>query len=171
MKNSITTFFFIILSIIFYSCGTRTSHVDFRLGEDGLIYSTINDELYTGTIIDTTDVVIEFQVVNGIKNGSFKSYYLNGQIEKCGYIINDDNVGEWKYYYSNGQVQSRGSYENNKPEGKWVSYYKNGNIKCEGNYRNGKQENNWIYYNEKGEIINVKLFKEGVFINQLQNLT
>ena len=169
MKNSITTFFFIILSIIFYSCGTRTSHVDFRLGEDGLIYNTLNDELFTGTIIDTADVVIEFQVVNGKKNGSFKTYYLNGQIEKCGYKINDDNVGEWTYYYYNGQIESQGSFENDKPEGKWVSYYKNGNKKCEGSYKNGKQNSLWLYYDHDEQLMSTLFFSNGILINLSRN--
>lgn len=171
MKRIILVFILTIISVLFFSCGTRTSHLNFKLGEDGLIYNTNNDRLFTGTIIDTADVVIEFQVVKGKKNGSFKTYYLNGQIEKSGYIINNDNVGEWKYYYPNGQIESRGNFENNIPEGKWVSYYKDGNIKCEGKYKNGKQDDNWIYYNENGQIINIKLFKNGVFVNKLQNLT
>ena len=171
MKNSILISLLIISSVFFYSCGTRTSHLNFRLGEDGLIYNTNNDDLFTGTIIDTADVVIEFQVVNGKKNGLFKTYYLNGQTEKCGYVVNNDNIGEWKYYYPDGQIESHGSFKKNVPAGKWVSYYRNGSVKCEGNYKNGKQNGNWIYYNKTGEIINVKFFQEGVFINQLKNLT
>lgn len=169
MKNLIITSLLIIFSILFYSCRTRSSHLNFRLGENGLIYNINNDELYTGTIIDTADVVIEFQVVNGKKNGSFKTYYLNGQIEKCGYIINNDNIGEWKYYYPNGQIESHGSFENNVPEGKWVSYYKNGNIKCEGNYKNGKQNSLWLYYDYDGQLISTLFFSSGILIDVSRN--
>ena len=165
MLKYITAFLTIITaSFLISSCGTYKNKYSYRFGDDGLIYNAGNDELYTGTILDTADVVIEFQVVDGKKNGEFKTYYLNGQIEKFGYVINNENMGEWKYYYQDGQMETKGTFKNNKPEGIWTSYYPNGNISCEGIYKKGKQQSAWTYYNEKGEIINIIFYQDGEFV-------
>jgi len=166
MKRLLTAFLLsITLSLALTSCGRYTSKYGYRWGEDGLIYYAHNDKLYTGTVLDTADVIIKFQVVNGRKNGYFTSYYLDGQIEKSGFVINDENVGVWKYYYSGGQLESEGSFDDNIPEGKWISYYPNGSKKCEGDYKKGKQQGNWLYYNEKGETIYRAIFSDGEFVD------
>ena len=112
MKISILYFIFLIsFSLLLISCSAKKSRFDYRLGQDGLIYNSNNNELYTGTIIDTADVVIEFDVVKGIKNGAFLTYYISGQVEKYGYIKNNLNVGEWNYFYPNGQKESVGNFK------------------------------------------------------------
>ncbi len=169
MNKLLTAFLLIItLSFLLTSCGKYNSKYAYRWGNDGLIYNSDNDNLYTGTVLDTADVIIEFQVVNGKKNGTFTTYYLDGQVEKSGHIIDNDNFGLWKYYYPNGQIESEGRYENNIPEGKWTSYYPSGIIKCEGIYINGKQEDTWIYYDLNGNTTNIILFQDGEFVERLQ---
>ena len=133
----------------------------FSMGPNGLIYKAGTNELYSGMIIDTVNVIIKFQVVNGIKNGSFKTYFFTGQIEKEGYIENDKNEGEWKYYYQSGQLEAIGSFKENLPNDKWVSYYNNGNTKAIGIYKNGKQYGAWKYYDRKGELINIIYYIDG----------
>ena len=166
MKKLLTASLLIAtFSILLTSCGRYTSKYSYRFGNDGLIYYSTNDKLYTGTVLDTADVIIKYQVVNGKKNGSFTTYYLDGHIEKSGYIVNNENMGEWKYYYPNGQIESEGNFENNVPEGKWISYYRNGNKKCEGTYKDGKQQDIWLYYNDKGDIINSVIFLDGEFVD------
>jgi antitoxin component YwqK of YwqJK toxin-antitoxin module len=166
MKKTIAVFFVLAtFSFLLTSCGRYTSKYGYRWGDDGLIYNSNNDKLFTGTVLDTADVIIKFQVVNGRKNGVFTTYYLDGQIEKSGYVVNNENIGDWKYYYPEGQLESEGSFESNVPEGKWISYYPNGNKKCEGIYKNGKQQGIWIYYNKTGKIIYNVIFQDGEFID------
>lgn len=172
MKKLITASLLIaVFSLLLTSCGRYTSKYSYRFGEDGLIYNSTNDNLYTGTVLDTADVIIKFQVVNGKKNGSFTTYYLDGQVEKSGYVIDNDNIGVWKYYYPDGQIETEGSFENNIPEGRWISYYTNGNKKCEGTYRNGKQQDIWLYFNDKGDIINKVIFCDGEFVDLQERFT
>ena len=135
--------------------------LNYSMGPNGLFYEAGTNELYSGMITDTADVIIEFQVVNGIKNGSFRTYFLTGHIEKEGYIENDKNEGEWKYYYESGQLELIGSFKENLPNDKWVSYYNNGNTKAIGIYKNGKQFGAWKYYNRKGELINIIYYIDG----------
>ena len=137
------------------------------LGKDGLIYNSNNDGLYTGTIIDTADVVIEFDVVKGVKNGAFLTYYLTGQVEKYGYIKNNLNVGEWNYFYPNGQKESVGNFKQNKPDGEWISYFSNGSTKSIGSYVNGKQQGVWRFYNAEGKLENSEYYNNGLLIGYI----
>jgi antitoxin component YwqK of YwqJK toxin-antitoxin module len=131
------------------------------LTRDGLFYEAGTNRLFSGIIKDTIDVIIEFQVVEGIKHGNFKTYFLNGQVEKEGYIENDKNVGEWKYYFDNGQLATIGNFKENFPHDQWVSYYNNGNTKIIGAYKNGKQDGAWKYYDINGKLISITYYIDG----------
>ena len=137
---------------------------------DGLFYQKNSDELFTGMFTDTTDVIIEFEVSNGKKNGRFTCYFLEGGIEKEGIIINNKNEGTWRYYYDNGQIETIGNFHSNLPEGEWVSFHRNGEVRIKGFYRQGMQIGYWIYYDKYGKLINIITFidnvmKEKVLIN------
>jgi len=149
-----------LASILLVSCG-NSSRKDYTLGKDGLIYKYGTQELYNGIIKDTVDVIVEYNVVKGKKNGQFITHYLNGKIEKVGTIKNNLNQGEWKYYYSNGLLESKGTYVDSKAEGKWTYYYSNGVIKTEGIYVNSKKEGTWIFYHYSGKIENCLFFRDG----------
>jgi antitoxin component YwqK of YwqJK toxin-antitoxin module len=140
---------------------TTSEKINFTY-KDGLFYQKNSDELFTGTFTDTTDVIIEFEVSNGKKNGRFTCYYLEGGIEKEGLIINNKNEGTWKYYFDNGQIETIGSFYNNLPDGEWVSYHRNGEMSIKGIYRQGMQIGNWSYYDKYGKLINIITFIDNV---------
>ena len=160
MKIIITTLLLGLFSFFLISCA-NSKKKDYSMGKDGLIYKYGTHELYNGIIIDTVDIVVQYKVVNGKKNGQFITHYLNGQIEKVGFIKNNLNEGEWKYYYSNGMLESVGTYESSKAEGKWTYYYSNGVIKTEGNYVNSEKEGTWIFYHYSGKVDNCLFFRSG----------
>lgn len=137
--------------------------------KDGLFYQKNTEELYSGRVVDTADVIIEFEVSNGRKNGRFTSYFLEGGIEKDGMIINDKNEGTWKYFYYDGQLQTIGDFNNNLPDGEWISFHKNGEISIKGNYRLGVQVGYWSYYDETGKLINSVLFIDDIMIEKVLN--
>ena len=172
MKKFFIAFLLLINAFIFLdSCGKHSQKYSYRWGDDGLIYNIDNDQLYTGIVRDTTDAIMNYEVVNGKKNGVFTAYYPGGQIKKTGYMINNENVGEWKYFFPDGQIESIGNFENSIPDGKWISFYHSGNKKCEGNYRRGKEQGLWIYYNKKGKPENMILFDEGEFVDLQQKFS
>ena len=166
--NYIFTIAILIFSFTLTSCGYKYNK-SYRLAKDGLIYAGESHELFTGTIIDTNSVIVKFAVVNGIKNGRFETYYLNGKVEKIGNIINNKNEGEWKYFYNTGKLESKGNFINDLPNGRWVSYYENGNLKSTGVYANGKMIGLWSFYDIKGKIINHISYKNGFFKDQVFN--
>lgn len=156
----IVTFLSILVFYIFTVIG-KGNNQKIYLGPNGLIYETGKNELFSGTVKDTVDVIIEFQVVAGIKQGSFRTYFLTGQIEKEGYIKDNKNIGEWKYYFDNGQLETIGNFKDNLPHGQWICYYNNGVAKIIGNYKNGKQCGVWKYYDNNGKLINIIYYKNG----------
>jgi hypothetical protein len=162
MNKVIKTFLIILSSLFLISCGKEQNGRNYRIAEDGLIYKYGTNEFYTGLVIDTSDIIITFEVVNGVKNGAFITYYPNGKYEKYGMINNDQNIGEWSYFYSNGQLESIGSFKKNKPSGKWISYYRDGKIKVEGTYKDGVQDGRWSYFNSKGKLTNIFIFQNGI---------
>jgi antitoxin component YwqK of YwqJK toxin-antitoxin module len=167
MKKILTTISLVLFSIILVSC-SNTRHREFTLGKDGLIYKYGTHELYSGIITDTSNVIIQYNVVLGKKSGKFITHYLNGQIEKVGFIYNNLNEGEWRYFYSNGKLESEGSYENSKAQGKWTYYYTNGVVKTQGNYVNSVKEGSWIFYHYSGKVDNCLFFRNGE-IPKVQN--
>lgn len=161
MKKLAVIFGLFLISILITSCGNVDYQREYQLSENGKVYYYGTDKLYTGTIIDTANVIIQFEVVKGIKHGEFKTSYLDGTTEKLGYINKNKNEGEWKYYYQNGQLESVGCFADNIPAGEWISYYSNGQIKAMGSYLNGKQHGRWTYFKLTGEVINIQFFQEG----------
>ena len=131
--------------------------------KNGLIYHGNESVPYTGNILDTLEnkVIIEYNVVNGIKEGGFFISTLAGVFTVYGHISDNKNVGRWKYFYDSGQLQCTGNYDNDLPSGKWKWYYKNGLEMSEGIFVKGKREGKWIEYDEKGYPIKITNYNDG----------
>jgi len=156
--NSWIIFFEIILIVIliaflFYSPSVKHNFSKrIIVINDGLIYQKGESQPFTGRILDTLQkqIIIEYDVVNGLKNGEFFLSNLDGIYTVYGFINNNKNVGTWKYYYDDGQLECTGKFNDDKPTGRWVWYYQNGVKKSEGIYINGKPEGKWIQYDQFG---------------------
>jgi antitoxin component YwqK of YwqJK toxin-antitoxin module len=168
--NYILVFFITLLTFTLISTIHNFNNKQgYRFANDGLIYAGKSHELYTGIIIDTNNVIVTFAVVKGIKNGKFETFYLDGQLEGTGSIINNKNEGEWKYYYKSGQIECKGYFFNDLPGGRWEYYYENGKLKSAGEYAQGKMIGLWSFYDKKGKLINHVSYKNGFFFNQMFN--
>lgn len=156
-----------LLPFIFLACGRADYSKEYNFKSDGLVYYKNSDKLYTGVIFDSSSVILQYDVVDGKKNGSFLVYYRDGKIAQSGYLINDKNEGEWKYYYLNGNLESRGIFINDIPEGEWNFFHPNGRIKNIGTFKSGLRENAWYDYDESGKLKNIYFFKNGILIDHL----
>lgn len=154
----------LLCSLSFFTC-SRQSRKDYRYAANGLIYKTGSNELFTGQITDTADVIITFEVVKGIKHGRFITYYTNGSIEKIGWIRKNNNEGEWRYFYPSGELECVGYYVNDIPHGKWERFYKNGSLKETGNYKRGVQDGEWKSFTPSAELKEHLLFRNGKMID------
>ena len=160
----------LLLALIICSCSGEIKKYPYRMGQNGLIYNSHNNELYTGMVRDTNDVIIEYEVKNGMKDGIFATYYLNGEVEKKGLIKNNLNQGEWTYYYQNGILESKGSYLNDHPDGVWTFYFSTGKKREQGSFIKGKRNGEWTMYNEEGKVKKTVIFKDDKVINSIDSI-
>lgn len=126
------------------------SHLETR---NGIIYESGSDKPFTGTEkAKVNNSIMEYEIVNGVKQGNFKMYYLDSTLLMSGTMDNNKNVGKWQYFYPNGNIESEGEFVNNAPNGKWSWYYESGKIREEGIFENGIRIGEWKFYNELGKI-------------------
>jgi antitoxin component YwqK of YwqJK toxin-antitoxin module len=93
---------------------------------------------------------IEYDVVDGRRNGIFVIYNENGNVETIGYMKDEKNYGEWKYYYPNGVLESIGIFKDDMADSVWNWYYMTGTVKQTGEFSEGKKNGEWKYYDDFG---------------------
>ena len=137
--------------------------------KNGLIYNSGNNDIYSGKIIDTVnDKIIEYNVLDGLKNGEFVIRYLNGNYQIKGMMKDNKNFGEWKYYYASGQLESIGTFKDDVVSDEWVWFYENGKRKENGNFVKGKREGRWNMYDENGNLKSILYFNNGRMITKFE---
>ncbi len=132
----------------------------------------------------------ETYYLHGEETGSFKSFYINGQLESEGQKNNSSKEGLWKYYDPNGNLISECSYKEGEKFGKFIEYFPNEKIKVIGNYIHVKKrlvvyvenpdppynldkerrlienipakDGEWKFYDETGKLIKTKKYKKKV---------
>lgn len=109
--------------------------------------------------------LLEYEITEGIKNGSYKKYNAAGYIIEEGTFTNGKFTGEWIFRYLSGIILAKGKYYNgdgseigdsgvpkNGREGLWLFYYDNGKLKEESNYVHGKLEGTLKVYYDNGNL-------------------
>lgn len=135
--------------------------------KDGLIFKQGELKPFTGHVKDTLEEkIIEYDVLNGMKHGEFKTYFKNGKIEMIGQIEENLNQGEWKYFYKSGQLESEGNFSNDLPDGEWKWFYEDGNIKEQGTFVKGNREGRWILYDPEGKKTDEKIYKQNQIVDE-----
>ena len=113
---------------------------------NGLYYQKFTDVPFTGEV----EGKWKGSIKNGLKEGTWVTYYDNGQLWGKGDYKNGDEEGTWVEYWKNGQLFSKGNYTNGKREGTWVYYWGNGQLWKKGDYKNGEREGTWVWYHRDG---------------------
>jgi antitoxin component YwqK of YwqJK toxin-antitoxin module len=160
----------ILIPLLFYSFSQKNdSKKNQYFIKNGLIFNSAQNKIFSGRIIDTVDAkIIEYDVVNGRKNGDFSIFYSDGNIQIKGKMKDNKNSGEWKYYYPSGQLESIGNFNNDVVSDEWRWFYDNGIIKEEGKFINGKREGKWNLYDRQGKLKTILYFNNGKVITKLQ---
>ena len=65
---------------------------------------------------------------NGLIQGEYKDFHLNGQIWEHSFYQNGKRHGEYKEYYRNGLIYSKSFYQNGKRHGEYKSYHNDGKL-------------------------------------------
>jgi antitoxin component YwqK of YwqJK toxin-antitoxin module len=135
--------------------------------KDGLLYSdSLPATPFTGRHKSRMrDMKIEYEVVNGIREGDFITYFPNDTIQMKGKMKKNKNTGEWKYFYPDGSIETSGFFEDDLPTGQWTWYSKRGRVLEEGNYLNGNREGEWYNYDTTGRLDIVRVYKDNKVID------
>jgi len=86
------------------------------------------------------------------KEGIFKEWYRNGQIESKTNYLNGLRHGLFEYWYSNGERESVQHYSNGQKNGKCTWWNKDGSLQNELTFKHGLNQNqrdtnyHYIYY-------------------------
>ena len=168
-KISVILFILLIPFVIIIILSSKPPQVKGKFYiKNGLIMNPVNNKIYTGKIVDTVQKkIIEYNVVNGLKNGEFVIRYLNGNLQIKGTMKDNKNSGEWKYYYPSGQLESVGNFKNDVVSDEWIWFYQNGNRKEKGIFVNGKREGKWDLYDGDGKIKTIIYFSNGKIITKV----
>ncbi len=94
--------------------------------------------------------------------GPFKSYYINGTLEKKGFYKNNYPDSTWNYYYESGQLKMKGVLKDGSNHGVWEYYYENGKINMAGMIIDSKREGIWSYYFENGDLKSQGNYKKNI---------
>jgi len=99
---------------------------------------------------DSATIVAKGEYVNDEREGFW--------IENAGHAREEGNYdmglknGMWKTYYIDGQLSHAGNFIQGVPDGRHVFYYPNGTIKEEQHYVMGRRDKNWKKYYENGSL-------------------
>ena len=128
-------------------------------------------------------LLLEEELKDGVKNGSYKRYE-NGEIEEEGIYINNNKDGTWTLYYDGWKEEitysndikdgdykkyyrdviiTSGTYSYDQKQGDWKEFDNSGNITLESAYLNDTL--NGPYKKYKGDVI----IEEGLYTSGLMN--
>jgi antitoxin component YwqK of YwqJK toxin-antitoxin module len=135
--------------------------------KNGLLYSdSLSTTPFSGRHKSRMqDMKIEYEVVNGAREGDFIVYFPNDSIQMKGKMKNNKNSGEWKYFYPDGAIETDGFFEDDMPNGKWIWYNEKGKILEVGNFLNSNREGEWKSYDSTGRLNIVRIYKDNKVID------
>lgn len=90
-------------------------------------------------------IIIKGQHINNLREGEWKHFYKEGNVNFKGHYVNDKQEGEWLYYYPDGALSAKVYFKNGLPEGEWTGYYKSGERASTYFYKNGFPTRSIIY--------------------------
>jgi antitoxin component YwqK of YwqJK toxin-antitoxin module len=152
--NNFPLLIFVLLSLLFLSCGKEEIPKSSLIVIDNLLYKRGSNVPFTGrekALVDNK--IVEYDVKDGYKHGEFRIFSQDGKLEIQGQIDSNRNVGKWQYFYTIGEVESEGYFNYDRPDGKWVWNYPDGKKKEEGSYHDGERIGIWYQYDNNGEVI------------------
>jgi len=134
------------------------------------------------SFFDDTKKLQEGKVINGIKVGTWTTYYQDGSVQEVGEFVDDKYIvksvwdkkdglivqngnGNYTIFFEDSNIElEKGQFKNGLRNGTWLVYYPNStSIQQESNYKNGKLEGRSVVYYMNGNILS-----EGNFIADKQ---
>jgi uncharacterized protein len=163
MKLSKTIILFLIASFLITSCtktvvdyypsGRIKSQIQYRNGKEDGVSKYFNENYGS--------VVLEINMKKGMKEGSLKRFYFNGNLEYEANYINDQLDGIEKNYTKKGLIVTETMYKKGIKDGPYRSWHENGVQFTIGAYKNDLQNGKWEFYDERGFLMGEATFNMG----------
>ncbi len=104
----------------------------------------------------------EMEFKNNRQNGKVSIYYKNGKLQEQGYWKQNRWVGEYKFFFNSGKIKYLWYYDDfGKRTGKQTYYYANGKKQIEGQWTQGKESGKITEYFKNGKVEKVSNFDNG----------
>ena len=123
---------------------------------------------YTGKFIDyylNGNKQGEGILLNGKIQGKRLMYHPNGNISDEIEYENGISSGIEKRFYEDGTLMQKGEFQNGKEIGIWEMYHPNGQLKQRTNFVNGKMDGESFSYYSTGELKGIAKYNDGVYQN------
>lgn len=163
MKKISTVAFLSLLIVLCSSC-TKTEK---NYYPDGNVQSIITYRMgkehgKTTYFYDNPNTLeMEVEMKNGKRNGEFRRYFENGNLDTHCVYVNDSIEGVQTIFSPDGKKVQESTYKNGRLDGMYKAYHLNGEVSIEGVYKDGLYEGEWYYYDERGILVGEASFKQG----------
>ena len=119
------------------------------------------------------DSLINYEDINGVKQGHWKKNYPNGKIAYEGYFKDGKPVGLMKRYFEEGGLSTELNYDKEGYKCKAKLFHSNSKLAATGNYYDKKKDSIWSYYSDSERLIAVESYlmgmKNGKFLKYHEN--
>lgn len=103
---------------------------------------------------DETRLKAEYFEINGIKEGEYKEYHIDGELQYiCNYHYGIKEGECREYYYFDKQLYRISHYINNQRQGECREYWENGQIRYIYKYVNDVLVDTVKSYNRTGQLL------------------
>ena len=89
---------------------------------------------------------------NGLREGEALSWYPDGTLRERGTFRKDRLEGEYRSYYEDGRLHEEEHYRDGLLEGPYRFFYRNGQVRDEESFRGGKFEGPYRSYYKSGQL-------------------
>lgn len=135
---------FFMIAAVFTACDSNNGKKKDLTGKEVLTR-------YTNGI---AQIEREYKMVDNKRVAVYEwEYYEDGNTLKEGPLSKEEKrEGSWKSFYRDGQLWSEGDFENGLRQGITITYHDNGNKYYEGQYNKNQKTGIWKFYDKNGEF-------------------
>lgn len=127
---------------------------DGSLAATGKYAGSQKDSIWTYYSYYNRNVSAIESYLKGKRNGTFISYYNNGDVSEKIEYSNDRKSGSWEQYFRGNVPKLKATYTDNMLNGPFTVYYASGKPYISGIYKNDVREGKWTLYHEDGSVQN-----------------
>ena len=166
MKNK---FYIYLITLFLFSCSESQVNIKDLNKNAGLYY--YEEKPFTGKalLIEFDTIITEItSIVDGVVEGEFNSFYLNGNLKEKGVLVNGVKDGIWEEYFDqNGKISLIKNYQLGIKFGSWKKFDINGNFLFEDTYdSSGFISNSKMFY-ENGNLFRETSYSRGLITGNL----